>query len=57
MINFFKRSLPMRALLSIAVLMSTAMPVFARADLPEPSSITLLGIGALGLLVALRKRK
>ncbi|TMQ74988.1 PEP-CTERM sorting domain-containing protein [Candidatus Accumulibacter phosphatis] len=47
----------MRALLSIAVLMSTAMPVFARADLPEPSSITLLGIGALGLLVALRKRK
>jgi hypothetical protein len=56
MINFAKRSLPMRSLLSIAVLMSAAMPAFAR-DLPEPTSITLMGIGALGLLVALRKRK
>jgi hypothetical protein len=48
----------MRTLLSIAVLMSVALPVLARDNpLPEPSSFALLGIGTVGLLLALRKKK
>lgn len=46
----------MRTLFSVAVLLSTAMPAFA-ADLPEPGSLSLIAISALGLMVALRKRK
>lgn len=48
----------MRTLLSIAVLMSTAMPAFADLNLlPEPESLSLVAIGALGLLLALRRKK
>lgn len=46
----------MRTLLSFAILLSTAMPAFAR-DLPEPGSLSLLAIGTIGMLVALRKKK
>jgi hydrogenase/urease accessory protein HupE len=47
----------MRALLSIALLMSAAVPAFADFNLPEPESLSLLAIGGLGLLVALRRKK
>ncbi|MDP2433896.1 MAG: PEP-CTERM sorting domain-containing protein [Pseudomonadota bacterium] len=48
----------MRTLLSIAVLMSAATPAFADlVFVPEPESLSLLAIGALGLLVALRRKK
>jgi len=48
----------MRTLLSIALLMSAAMPAFADFNLlPEPESLSLLAIGALGLMVALRRKK
>lgn len=52
------RSYSMRTLLSIAVLMTAAMPAFADLNFtPEPESLSLLAIGALGLLVALRRKK
>lgn len=48
----------MRTLLSIAVLLSMAAPAFADPSLlPEPESLSLLAIGAIGLLVALRRKK
>lgn len=46
----------MRTLLSFAVLISAAMPAFAR-DLPEPGSIGLLVIGTAAMVAAIRKRK
>lgn len=49
----------MRTLLSVAMLMSVALPAAAvnGVYLPEPSSIALLGVGAVGLFVALRRKK
>jgi hypothetical protein len=48
----------MRTLLSIAVLLSVAAPAFADPNLlPEPESLSLLAVGALGLLAALRRKK
>lgn len=48
----------MRTLLSFAVLLSTAMPAFARDNpVPEPGTLSLLALGTIGMLVALRKRK
>ncbi|MDD5391313.1 MAG: PEP-CTERM sorting domain-containing protein [Gallionellaceae bacterium] len=56
--SFYQRGFPMRALLSLAVLLSVAMPAFADGNLlPEPESLSLLAIGAVGLLVALRRKK
>jgi hypothetical protein len=59
MINFFKRSLSMRALLSIAVLMSTAIPAFAAPvlNVPEPESLALVAAAAVAMLVARRNKK
>jgi len=48
----------MRTLLSIVVLMSAALPAFADPNLlPEPESLSLLAIGAVGILLALRRKK
>lgn len=50
----------MRALLSIAVLMSAAMPSFAVGQLttvPEPESLALLGVAALAMLLVRRVKK
>ncbi len=49
----------MRTLLSIAVLMSAATSAFAApvGQVPEPEVLGLLAIGAIGMLVALRRKK
>ena len=56
----------MRTLLAIAILFLTAAPVFAQPDeidedfiasIPEPGIISLIGIGALALLVGRRGKK
>lgn len=48
----------MRALLSIAVLMSVAFPAFAEVNLlPEPETLSLLAIGVTGLLLSRRNKK
>ena len=48
----------MRTLMSAAVLMMAALPTYAQAaPIPEPESLSLLAIGALGLLIALRRKK
>lgn len=47
----------MRTLFSVIALFSVALPALARDNpLPEPGSIALLGVGAVGLLLALRKK-
>ena len=48
----------MRALLSIVSLFSIALPAAAAAvTLPEPGVLSLVGIGAVALLVAHRGKK
>jgi len=51
----------MRTLLSVAVLMSLAVPAWAVVDavnfVPEPDTLGLLGIGAIGLIIAMRRKK
>jgi hypothetical protein len=49
----------MRILLSIAILLLTAAPAFAQFDatIPEPGVISLIGIGALAILIARRGKK
>lgn len=52
------KELIMRALLAISVLMSIALPAFADLNpLPEPETLSLLGIGVAGLLLARRSKK
>lgn len=49
----------MRALLSIAVLSVLAAPAFALpnpVNVPEPEILSLLAIGAVGLLLARRRK-
>lgn len=46
----------MRTLLSMVVLMAASAPAFAEAQLPEPELLTLLAMGAVGLLLARRKK-
>lgn len=50
----------MRTLLSIAIVLLTAAPAFAQAtdaSIPEPGIISLIGIGALAVLIARRGKK
>lgn len=49
----------MRSMLSIAVLMSAAMPVFAGPvfNVPEPESLALIAIAAVGMLLVRRNKK
>lgn len=49
----------MRALLSLAVLMSAAGSALAAPGLnvPEPESLTLLAVAAVAMLVARRRQK
>lgn len=51
----------MRILLSIATFVLTASPAFARvsdfATIPEPSVLSLVGIGAAAYLIARRGKK
>lgn len=47
----------MRALLSIITLFSISLPAFALPNsVPEPETLSLLAIGALGLLLANRRK-
>lgn len=48
----------MRSLISLAVLFAIASPALAEpVSVPEPTGISLLGLGALGLVWALRGKK
>ncbi len=51
----------MRALLSILVLFSASLPAFGLEPptngVPEPESLSLLGVAAVAMLVALRRKK
>jgi hypothetical protein len=50
----------MRSLLSVAVLISMALPVFAATaptPLPEPETLGLLAVGAVGMMLAMRRKK
>jgi len=49
----------MRTLLSIAVLLSASMPAFALPvnQVPEPETLSLVAIAAVGLLLARRRKK
>lgn len=46
----------MRYFASAVVLFLSAAPAFAR-DLPEPETLPLIAVGAVGLLFSLRKKK
>lgn len=48
----------MRTLLSFAVLLTSAMPVFAAPtfNVPEPESLALVAVAAVAMLVARRKK-
>lgn len=47
----------MRTLISIAVLAVVSMPAFAVQAVPEPDTWSLLAAGALGLMIARRRKK
>ena len=48
----------MRTLLSIAVLMSSAMPAFAGPQfVPEPETLALLAVAAVGMMIVRRIKK
>ncbi len=49
----------MRALIAVAVLMSAATSVFANPGfpVPEPETLSLVGIAAVAMLVARRNKK
>jgi hypothetical protein len=61
--QLFYEEFLMRTLLSILVLFSAALPVFGATVtdppgiLPEPESLSLLGVAAVAMLVALRRKK
>ena len=58
--NFLHEGLLMRALLSILVLFSASLPAFGVSvsnGIPEPESLSLLGVAAVAMLVALRRKK
>lgn len=58
-IRYLYKEFDMRALLSIAVLMSAAMPAFAAPvfNVPEPESLALIGIAAVAMLLVRRNKK
>lgn len=47
----------MRSMLASIVLMLTATSVFASPTLPEPETLTLLGIGFAAMLMVRRNKK
>jgi hypothetical protein len=59
--ELFHEGLLMRALLSILVLFSASLPAFGveppTNGVPEPESLSLLGVAAVAMLVALRRKK
>ncbi len=56
----FHEELIMRTLLSILALFSASLPAFGIdpiTPVPEPESLSLLGVAAAAMLVALRRKK
>jgi hypothetical protein len=48
----------MRELLSIAILLTSAVPLYAQPTVPEPATLPLMAIGvAAALLIARRGKK
>jgi hypothetical protein len=47
----------MRSLLSALTLLVLSAPALAQIPVPEPESIALLAVAAVGALVAIRRKK
>lgn len=57
---FIFKEIVMRALMSVAALLSVAMPAFAAPVLnrvPEPESMALLAVAAVGMMIVRRIKK
>lgn len=49
----------MRALMSVVALLSVALPAFAAPafNVPEPQTMALLAVAAVGMMIVRRKKK